>query len=304
MPTSRPVPTLNAMTAAMRSAPVPWNRAALEERWSRRSLSEATRLGLVARIAPGQYAHREHAEDLECRLRAVANWMAPHGRITGRAALHLHGWRMAVPERIDVVLAREVRLARPPYVDTFRTADAVAGTEIAGIPVVTAEDATVHAWRKAAPGQRRGLLLDVLRDRVVEPQRLLERLDAATRVASRAAFVATVDLFGRGVHSALEAIAAEDVFGGPEWSTWQRQAPVDVGRLVLHPDMVHREARIAVEFDGEQFHGNDEARVRDAARDELLASAGYVTFRFTWEDVTRRPEWCREVLRTALKERT
>ncbi|WP_159450113.1 endonuclease domain-containing protein [Demequina sp. NBRC 110056] len=275
----------------------------LEERWSGATLSEAMRRGLVARIAPGQYAHRDHVGDVSCRLRAVRTWMAPHGAVSGLAGLWLRGWRVVRPERIDVTLPRDIRLSRPPYVDTFRTDDEVARVVIAGTPTVSAEDAALMVWRRARPESRRGLLLDVLRDGPVEARALPARIDATRRLPDRAGLLKVVALAREGVQSMLEFIAATEVFHGPEWREWERQAPVRAGHAVLHPDMVHRAGSVAIELDSARYHSDDQQRRRDIERDALLASVGFIVIRLTWEDVTRRPDWCRERARQALRAR-
>jgi len=299
----RTQPSLAALVAALHAAPHPWTRAMLEDRWSGKTLSEACRLGFVVRIAPGQYAHRDHAGDVACRLEAVATWMAPHGAVSGLAALWLRGWRGTEPTRIDVVLPRDIRLARPPYVDTFRTDDAASVSLVREIPVVTAPDAAILAWRRAAPPARRGLMLDLLRDGAVAAQELEGRMAGVSRIPDRHGLRHTIGLARHGVQSMLEHIAATEVFHGAEWRDWVRQGEVMAGGIALHPDLVNRAARIAIEFDGKRFHSSDGQRRRDLERDVLLASAGYVVIRFTWEDVTRRPDWCRARVREALAAR-
>jgi len=300
----RQTPSITAMTTAMRAHARPWTRPELEERWSRTTLSEATRLGFVTRIAPAQYVHREHAADPGCRIAAAAAWMAPHGTLSGPAALWLHGWRGTELSHVDVVLPRDVHLVRPPFVRTLRTEAAIVTLEVEGMPVATPEDATVLAWRRANPHDRRGLVLDILRDGPVDPVRLAARIDAHRRLPDRAELRRLVAISRDGVHSMLEHLAATDVFVGPEWAEWERQGevPTAVGR-VLHPDMVHRAARVAVELDGARFHSADAQRRRDIERDALLASVGYSVIRLTWEDVTRRPDWCRQTLRAAVAAR-
>lgn len=49
-------------------------------------------------------------------------------------------------------------------------------------------------------------------------------------------------------------------------------------------------ARLIVEVDGRASHGTQRAFQRDRDRDSHLAAHGYRTLRFTWWDVTARPE--------------
>ncbi len=230
--------------------------------------------------------------------------MAPHGLVSGRAALQLSGWQAADAARIDVVLPRDLRLARPHYVDVLRTDQQWEADAVDGIPVTSPEDAVVVAWRRSAPDDRRGLLLDALRDGVVNVARLRRRIEAHGRLPRRAEMLALVALSEQGVTTVLEHIAATEVFVGPDWARWERQAPVRLSDgVTLHPDMLHRRARVAVELDGARYHSDDAARRADVERDALLAAEGYTVIRLTWEDVTRRPAWCREKLLAAVRAR-
>ncbi|WP_159448769.1 endonuclease domain-containing protein [Demequina sp. NBRC 110053] len=132
---------------------------------------------------------------------------------------------------------------------------------------------------------------------------LRERVDSTARIPDRDGLLKVVALAREGVQSMLEYIAATEVFHGPEWRDWERQGAIAVGGRVLHPDMVHRASRIAIELDGARHHSDDGQRRRDIERDALLASVGFMVIRLTWEDITRRPEWCRRRVREALAAR-
>ncbi len=54
-------------------------------------------------------------------------------------------------------------------------------------------------------------------------------------------------------------------------------------------DFLWREAGLVVETDGGASHDRPAQRERDGRRDAWLATAGYRTERFTWQQVTRRP---------------
>lgn len=300
----RSQPRVAVLTAALRDAPRPWSRREIESVWSKDTLARAVRSGTVTRLAPGQYAHREWAGDFDCRVAVAHRWMGSTGHISGLAALRLWGWAAAPVERIAVAFPREVRLVRPAFIDSYRTAAGLQTGVVRGIPVIGAEDAAILVWRSTPERDRRGLMLELLRAAPVDPRVLLRRMDVHPRVPQRAALESLVRLALDGVASILEHLAATEVFVGPEWADWERQGTVAVGPVTLHPDMVHRGARLAVEFDGARFHSDDASRRRDLDRDGLLAEAGYTVIRFTWEDITRRPEMCRRRVRAALRSRS
>ncbi|WP_284327264.1 endonuclease domain-containing protein [Demequina litorisediminis] len=101
----------------------------------------------------------------------------------------------------------------------------------------------------------------------------------------------------------LSLRARRDVFAGKRWERWERQGAVTIGTRTVRVDMLHRKARLAVEFDGARFHGDDSQRRRDLERDALLAGAGFTTMRFTWEDIAQRPQWCVTRVLEALRAR-
>ncbi len=55
-------------------------------------------------------------------------------------------------------------------------------------------------------------------------------------------------------------------------------------------DVLFREARVAVEIDGFRAHRERDRFVADARRHNRVGLAGYAVLRFTWWDVTERPD--------------
>ena len=56
-------------------------------------------------------------------------------------------------------------------------------------------------------------------------------------------------------------------------------------------DFLWREQRVVVETDGRGTHTTDRAFESDRARDNELGSAGWAVRRFTWRQLTDRPDW-------------
>ena len=56
-------------------------------------------------------------------------------------------------------------------------------------------------------------------------------------------------------------------------------------------DFVWRDARLIVEVDGYRYHRSPSAFESDRARDVMLALAGWQVLRFTWSQLTARPQW-------------
>jgi very-short-patch-repair endonuclease len=68
----------------------------------------------------------------------------------------------------------------------------------------------------------------------------------------------------------------------------------------MQVDFLWRRHRVIVEVDGFRTHGTRQAFQRDRRRDQLATLAGWHVIRFTWDDVTQRPEHVMEVMRAVL----
>lgn len=55
-------------------------------------------------------------------------------------------------------------------------------------------------------------------------------------------------------------------------------------------DLAYPKQEILVEGDSLRWHGTPEAFQLDRTRDNLAALAGWISLRYTWEDITQRPE--------------
>ncbi len=78
-------------------------------------------------------------------------------------------------------------------------------------------------------------------------------------------------------------------------SGWQFNVSLyDSDGFVGAVDAFHPATGTVVELDSRTFHGPDRFQP-DRTRDQRLAALGYVTLRFTWEDLERRPDqvWAR-----------
>lgn len=69
-------------------------------------------------------------------------------------------------------------------------------------------------------------------------------------------------------------------------------------------DLAYPDARVIVEGDGRQWHGDAESFQADRRRDNLAQLAGWIILRFTWDDITKRPTSVVSTVRGALSGRT
>ncbi|WP_062070713.1 DUF559 domain-containing protein [Demequina sediminicola] len=302
--TPRPAFAVYALVAALAESGVAHPRRHVEERWSSATLTSALQSGDVVRVGPGLFAHRDAEQTMRCRLSVAAQWLPQGGAVAGRAALWCAGWRDEHPAQLHAIVPRAVRTPAPPLLKLRRTDIEMAATHIEGVPVVNSADALILAWQWTQPHERIGFACDAFRSEVVRPADVARRTGFHPRIPNRTDLESACSLASRGVTSMLEYRAMTEVFTGDEWDRWEVQAPVSAGGRTFVVDMLLRAARVAVEFDGARYHSDDLRRRRDLERDALLAGAGYVTVRLTWEDIAGRPGWCRRQVRLAVARRT
>jgi very-short-patch-repair endonuclease len=65
-------------------------------------------------------------------------------------------------------------------------------------------------------------------------------------------------------------------------------------------DALWKRERLVVELDSRRFYGDAFALEADSEKTRYLRSLGYKVLRFTWLDVTERPEWVAACIREAL----
>lgn len=128
-------------------------------------------------------------------------------------------------------------------------------------------------------------------------------LEAAARVwprtgRSRALEVVRLasPLAANPFESALRALSIEAV-----GERFRPQVTVSVGGHRFRPDLVDPELRIVAEADSHEFHTSKAAIVRDCHRYDELTLGGWTVLRFAWLHVMRDQEWCRDVLRRAVR---
>lgn len=73
-------------------------------------------------------------------------------------------------------------------------------------------------------------------------------------------------------------------------SGWEADQRIDVeGWVIARADVLFRAERLVIEVDGYAFHGRQRFQ-EDRTRQNRLVAHGYTVLRFTWTDLTQRPD--------------
>jgi hypothetical protein len=113
---------------------------------------------------------------------------------------------------------------------------------------------------------------------------LAKRRRSCWRAELTLAFAEVAD----GVRSVLERRYVRGVERAHGLPAARRQAKIVTGGQTRYIDNLYDEAQLAVELDGQLGHP-PERRWADSRRDNAHATAGILTVRYNWADVTERP---------------
>lgn len=75
------------------------------------------------------------------------------------------------------------------------------------------------------------------------------------------------------------------------------------GRFVGIVDLADESLRIVVEADSLEHHGDRISFERDCRRYDELVADGWVVLRFSWDHVTTKPDWVREMIAAVVVQR-
>ncbi|MDX5318757.1 MAG: endonuclease domain-containing protein, partial [Actinomycetes bacterium] len=207
------------------------------------------------------------------------------------------------PARVEIVVPHGARGPRAPGLAVRRRERPPGTVARAGAQVLPREDAVVDAWARAPRHQRKTLLYDALWHRIVTARQVVRAASRVSRVPDRRRLDAILGDFLDGATSPTEVMAKREVFRHRRYSEFERQVPMRVAGRDRTLDMLHRRARLVVELDGDKYHGDRDAQVRDDERGVELMSEGFASVRFRYRDLRDRPDWCRTMVDRALVHR-
>jgi len=266
--------------------------------------------GSVRRVFRGGFQPRAIEDSPTSRAACAALVLPAHSVVCDRAAAWIYGIDTYEPDALDVDPALDVVAVggangsrRPEIVGGKRDLLPDEIVEINGIRVTT-------PIRTACD-------IACLRGR----HRALATLDAFRRefALTDVDFALFLPRYRgrRGVRQLRELVTLSDPRSESPGESWTRLEIIDAGLPAPEPqvwvdlpgwgpvrlDHAYRHLKIAIEFDGREFHGDDQ-RDHDLARREALRRAGWIVIVVTSTDLTteRVLSWTAE-LRSAIRDR-
>ena len=229
-------------------------------------------------------------------------WLPVNVVLTGLAACAVYGLVDAAPEEIRAAAPSPLHVRSPGWLRLRRCIVATPASRFAGVRVAPVADAIVHAWEESQDAAR-GAIFTALREGKTTVADLREALEHYPRVRKRRRLEAFLVHLLDGMHSFLEYQGARTVLNTPDLAQMTYQEPFIIQGNRFYADRYDPVTRTSVEFDGREFHGTAQAQARDSWRDSLFVSAGVLPIHLPYEDVMKRPAWCREQVRKAIAAR-
>ena len=260
----------------------------------------------LTRLFPHVYCSSGRHVDDHLLLRAALRHAGPGAAVSHTSALAVWGLvdlrrpvHLTVDQSVrragslDLLVHRRLRFRpEPPQCVVQR-----------GLLVTDPARSLVDAWPLLPVADRRALVLDAARRRLVSGTALVEALAERPNVGGHRALSEAIDLVHDGCESELEALGVLDVFRHrslpPSIGQYRLALPTGTVRL----DRAWPDVKVAVELDGARHHTSPEDRRRDLARDTMLAAQGWIVLRFTYADVRRDPERVRRRVLAVIRTR-
>jgi very-short-patch-repair endonuclease len=245
------------------------------------------------RVAPRVYLAAGHRLTVRARIRAAGLWGGEYATICGPAAAWWHGMLATVPVETAVTVPRRlglrgypgVRIRRRDLADDDRVH--IDGIWCAAAPLAALE--TAIALPDGSAFLDRALQNHVRFDELYQAYCRNMGAYGATRVGALVA--AAADRADSAAERRLTAILR-----GAGLTGWQRGVPFERWTI----DFAFPDAKLAIEVDGWAFHSDVDRFRADRRKGNALVRAGWKLLRFTWHDLTERPQYVVAEIRAAL----
>ncbi|MEN8113974.1 MAG: type IV toxin-antitoxin system AbiEi family antitoxin domain-containing protein [Actinomycetota bacterium] len=292
-----------ALDLASRQGGVITTEQAHECGLNRHAVRYRLRIGRWTRVSRSVYRLIEMNEPSQ-RLRAAIAAL-PNSVVSHESAAEMHGIPR-VRRGIAVVSVHSRTTHAFPGVMVRRNHDLLPHhTEICGdLPCTTLPRTVVDLAALLHPKHVGRIVDDLVAEKRIGTQQLSDILDDVARRGKPGSTTIRTILANRGTGPDRNATVLERrglavlLEGGLPAPLLELAIPWNPTRRF---DACYPEWRIAIEWDSRRWHQSDEAFEQDRERDRSALLHGWCVYRFTWRDVTQRPEHVVETIRTAIE---
>ena len=236
--------------------------------------------GSLVRLQPGVFADPARVTPM-VRLSALSR-SVPHGVLHVRTAAAL--W-LAEPVSPPIELAVRYRIGSRRGVSvTIRTIPPEQVKRLNGVAVAS----PAYAAAELAATDDGHTATRMLRERLISVEGLLAAGRCLTGTPGNARRQRVLRALAANPWSYAERVLHELLNGAGIHGWVANQGLRLEGRLVI-PDILFEEQQLVLEVDGYAHHSSVEDWQRDLDRQNILVSACYRVFRFTWNDLTNQP---------------
>ena len=220
----------------------------------------------------------------------AAQLSVPGSVLAGASAARV--WRIDVPDqRTFLYVGPHGRCRLPGVVALHMTPDPPDVRLSDGCPTVLPGCAVVESLRRLPEPDAIALLDRSLQRGWLTVDELANRVTSWTNGPGRRRLVRLLRLVVGGERSAAERLFT-DLLKRSGIGGWVVNVEIHDDRgLIGVADVAFRKARLVVEIDGWAFHSTPDRFRRDRERQNRLVAAGWNVLRYTWRDLTERPEW-------------
>jgi Protein of unknown function (DUF559) len=268
---------------------------------TRSQVRTAVERGRLVEAAPRVYAVVGAPDSME-RQQTLGLCLGSEAVLSHEAAARLHRFDRCRPDIVEFTMPREHHGLRVPFrVHTATCLPRIDRVTVAGFPCTSATRTVLDLARARVPRVRLEAAIDsAVRSGASSPSVLATRL-AALRSPGRWG-VRLLDelLVDSGGHSMLErrflALMRQAGLPRPRTQVVHHRD----GRTYARVDFLFDAHGVVVEVSGRQGHASDADRAKDAQRRNELQDEGRKVYEYTWEHVTKRPEYVVSTMRARL----
>jgi very-short-patch-repair endonuclease len=268
-----------------------------------RTLDHRLEEGILVKVAPSVYALPGVFESEASVLAAATRSLG--GVVSHQAAARLHGVVTPGPRLVVSVPHRRTHIFPDVVVHQLTDIREVDVCRVGGLSATT-PSRTVIDLAAVLSSRPLGRIMDRFATKgLASFKEMSETLDGLARkgkpgvVKLRRALEPRLSTRAPS-ESDLESALLEVIrlSGLPEPDTQHR--PPWLKHVDGRVDLAYPESKLVIEGDSREWHGDEYTFQADRVRDNLAQLAGWRVLRFTWHDITKRPEYVVSSIRRAL----